>query len=445
MTDIHPRAGRKPGRPGKAPPRRGPAGRAAPTDSRTLTIDVVGAKGDGLARDAAGDIVAVPHALPGEIVEAAITGGRGRLERIMQASPERATPPCPHFGVCGGCALQHWAEAAQLAWKGAQVTQALARRGVAFEVGPARAAWGAGRRRAGFHAVRKGEATVFGFAQARSHALVDVRECPILTPGLQTALPRLRTLAEGLAPRNGEPIGLAVTETRAGLDVDVTGAGRMDAFARRGLERLAGLVEAAGLARLTLHGETALMREPPSVRIGSASVALPPGAFLQATHAGEEALSALVLEWTDGAKVAADLFAGLGTFALRLKERAAVRAHEGDAAAVAALKRAADAMAGGHALTAETRDLFRAPVAPLELKGVEALVFDPPRAGAAEQVEQIVRAKVPVVVAVSCDPATFARDARTLIDGGFALDRVVALDQFRFSPHVEVAARFSRG
>lgn len=408
----------------------------------TLAIHSMGAKGDGLADDN-GAVVAVPFSLPGETVRAVARKGRGDLIAVETASPDRIAPICPHFTVCGGCAVQHWADTPVAAWKGGIVSQALARRGIEAEVAPARPVWGAGRRRVSLHARWDKGTLVMGFSQARSHTLVDLTTCPVLTPGLMSALPRLRALAEGLVPK-GEDVSLAVTETLTGLDVDMTGAGRMDRFARKGLERLAGLVEAADLARLTLHGETALARRQPQVRMGDAIVTLPAGSFLQATLAGETALAGLVMDWTRGAKRIADLFCGLGTFALRLKAQGEVRAWESDAAAVAALKRASDSLAGGHRLTAETRDLYRAPVAPLELKGIEAAVFDPPRAGAAEQAVQLARSKVPLVVAVSCDPGTFARDARTLIDGGYRLQEVVALDQFRFSTHVEIAARFSR-
>lgn len=411
-------------------------------ETNTLTIDHIGSKGDGVSRDDE-RAVHVPFTLPGEVVEVVQRGERARLVSVTQPSYDRIAPICRHFGVCGGCSLQHWDEAPMLAWKGELVTRALARKGLDVEVGSAIAVWGNGRRRASFHAKIGAKGFEFGFAEAKSHKIEDVYECPVLTPGLQGALPRLRALAEGLAPK-GETIDLAVTETPTGLDVDVRNAGKVDRFERRGLERLGHLAEVAGIGRLTLHGHTAISGVSPRVKMGNAIVAVPAGAFLQATRAGEDALVAKVLEWTKGAKHVADLFAGLGTFALRLKDTAQVTAIESDPAAVAAMKQASDALAGGKTLTAIARDLYRAPLTPHEMKGIDAIVFDPPRAGAEAQAFQIARSKVNLAVAISCDPVTFARDAAILIEGGFKLVEIVAFDQFRFTPHVEIAAKFVR-
>lgn len=411
-------------------------------ETNPLTIDHIGSKGDGVSRDDE-RAVHVPFTLPGEVVEVVQRGDKARLVSVTTPSPQRISPICPHFGVCGGCALQHWDESHMLAWKGELVSRALARKGIDIDVGPAIAAWGSGRRRASFHAKHGPKGFEFGFAEAKSHNIVNIVECPVLTPSLQIAIPSLRALAEGLAPK-GETIDLAVTETPTGLDVDVRGAGNIDRFERRGLERLGQLAQTAQIGRLTLHGHTAVSRISPRVKMGTAIVAVPAGAFLQATRAGEEALVAKVLDWTKGAKHVADLFAGLGTFALRLKETAQVTAIESDPAAVAAMKAAADALAGGKTLTAIARDLYRAPYTPHEMKGIDAIVFDPPRAGAEAQALQIARSKIANVVAISCDPATFARDAAILIEGGYKLADIVAFDQFRFTSHVEIAAHFVR-
>ncbi len=411
-------------------------------ETNALTIDHVGAKGDGVSRDHE-RAVHVPFTLPGEVVEVVQRGEKARLVSITSPSPQRVAPICGHFGVCGGCSLQHWDEAAILAWKGDLVARALSRKGLDIEVSPAIAAWGSGRRRASFHGKQGSNGFEFGFAEAKSHKIVSINECPILTASLQAALHRLAVLAEGLAPK-GETIDLIVTDTPTGLDVDVRNAGKVDRFERRGLERLGHLADAAQIGRLTLHGHTAVSRVSPRVKMGQAIVAVPAGAFLQATRAGEDALAAKVLEWTKGAKHVADLFAGLGTFALRLKDNAQVTAIESDPTAVAAMKQASDALAGGKTLTAIARDLYRAPLTPHEIKGMDAIVFDPPRAGAEAQAFQIARSKVNLVVAISCDPATFARDAAILIEGGFKLDEIIAFDQFRFTSHVEIAAKFTR-
>lgn len=411
-------------------------------ETNPLVIDHMGSKGDGVSRDDE-RATHVPFTLPGEVVEVEQRGERARLVSITTPSSERIVPICRHFGVCGGCSLQHWDQAPMLAWKGDLVTRALARKGIDIVVGPATAAWGVGRRRASFHGKIGPKGFEFGFAEAKSHKIENISECPILTAGLQSALPRLRALAEGLAPK-GETIDMAVTETPTGLDVDVRNAGKVDRFERRGLERLGHLAESAQIGRLTLHGHTAISRVGPRVKMGNAIVAVPAGAFLQATRAGEDALVAKVLEWTKGTKHVADLFAGLGTFALRLKETAQVTAIESDSSAVAAMKQASDALAGGKTLTAIARDLYRAPLTPHEMKGMDAIVFDPPRAGAEAQALQIARSKIGLAVAISCDPATFARDAAILIEGGFKLEEIVAFDQFRFTSHVEIAAKFTR-
>jgi 23S rRNA (uracil1939-C5)-methyltransferase len=411
-------------------------------ETNQLTIDHIGAKGDGVSRDDE-RAVHVAFTLPGEVVEVVQRGERARLVAVSTPSDERIAPICKHFGVCGGCSLQHWDEVPMLAWKGELVTRALARKGIDIEVGPAIPAWGTGRRRASFHAKIGPKGFEFGFAEAKSHKIENITECPVLTAGLQAAIPQLRALAEGLVPKS-ETIDLAVTETPTGIDVDVRNAGTVDRFERRGLERLGHLADTAGIARLTLHGHTAISRVSPRVKMGNAIVAVPAGAFLQATRAGEDALVAKVLEWTRGTKHVADLFAGLGTFALRLKETAQVTAIESDIAAVAAMKQASDALAGGKTLNAIARDLYRAPLTPHEMKGIDAVVFDPPRAGAEAQAFQIARSKVNLAVAISCDPATFARDAAILIEGGFALVEIVAFDQFRYTSHVEIAAKFVR-
>jgi 23S rRNA (uracil1939-C5)-methyltransferase len=411
-------------------------------ETKPLTISYMGAQGDGVSRDDE-RAVHVPFTLPGEVVEVVQRGDRARLLAVTTPSAERIAPICRHFGTCGGCSLQHWDEKPILAWKGDLVGRALARKGVEADIGPALAAWGRGRRRATFHAKMGPQGFEFGFAQAGSHKIVTISECPVLTPGLQAALARLRALAEGLAPK-GDTIDLAVTETPTGIDVDVRNAGKMDRFERRGLERLGQLADSAQIGRLTLHGEVAVSRVSPRVKMGQAIVAIPPGGFLQATRAGEDALAAKVLEWTVGCKHVADLFCGLGTFALRLKETAQVTAIEADAAAIAAMKQASDALAGGKTLTATVRDLYRAPLTPHEMKGMDAIVFDPPRAGAEAQAVQIARSKINLIIAISCDPATFARDAAILIEGGFEMVACVAFDQFRFTSHVEIAAKFIR-
>jgi 23S rRNA (uracil1939-C5)-methyltransferase len=408
-----------------------------------LIIDHVGHRGDGVAF-ADGNTVFVPYTLGGETVEAGPVADhpdRRLLLRVETASPERIAPFCTYFGACGGCAIQHWRPESYSAWKRRIVVDTLAHAHANIEcaVDDLIDAHGAGRRRITAHARRgsDGEMRV-GFAAASSHAIVDIDDCPILDPGLHGALDAARALAEVLKPTT-KPLDIQVTATDGGLDVDVRGSGPLPTAMIATLSRVA---EQHRLARLTRHGELVLMRMPPVISIGTAQVTLPPGSFLQATTAGEEALAALVFKHCKGAKHVADLFCGVGPFALRLSTRARISAFDSDAGAVAALQKAATSTPGLKPVKAEARDLFRRPLMPLELRDYDALVFDPPRQGAQAQVQQLAASKIPVVVAVSCNAATFARDARILIDGGYRIEGVTPVDQFRHTPHVELVARF---
>jgi 23S rRNA (uracil1939-C5)-methyltransferase len=289
---------------------------------------------------------------------------------------------------------------------------------------------------------RKGTHDVLkvGFAAAHSHDVVPIDRCPILDPGLNGALDAAWALAEPLIGA-GKPLDIQITATDGGLDVDIRGSGPLPAGL---IASLSSVAAKHHLARLTRHGELVLMRQPPTVTMGKARVILPPGSFLQATVAGEETLAALVAGHCGRAKHIVDLFCGVGPFALRLAERARVSAFDSDAAAVTALQKAAASTPGLKPVRAESRDLFRRPLVAEELRDFDAVVFDPPRQGALAQAERLAASKVPLVVAVSCNAATFARDARVLIDGGYKIDGVTPIDQFRHTPHVELVARFKR-
>jgi 23S rRNA (uracil1939-C5)-methyltransferase len=407
-----------------------------------LAIDRLGHRGDGIADSRAGPVY-VPYVLPGETVEVEPTPGhpdRRHAVRVEIASPERIAPICPHFGVCGGCALQHWEAAPYRAWKRELVRAALSQAGLDPPVGDLVDGHGAGRRRAVFHA-RRGTHDVLevGFAAYRAHHVVPIDRCPVLAPDLAGALEAARALAEALRPRR-KPLDIQVTASEAGLDVDVRGSGPLPPDVTVGLAELA---RKHRLARLTRHGELMAQQAVPTVRMGRARVALPPGAFLQGTVEGESTLARRVAAYVGGAGAIADLFAGVGPFALRLAEHARVSAADADAAAIAALRQAA-AAPGLKPVEVEVRDLFRQPLSPAELAPFDAVVFDPPRQGAERQALALSRSAIPIVVAVSCNPATFARDARLLVDGGYRLDAVTPVDQFRYSPHVEIVARFVR-
>jgi 23S rRNA (uracil1939-C5)-methyltransferase len=409
-----------------------------------LTIDHVGQLGDGVGF-ADGQTLYVPYTLGGEIVEVAPVPGhhpdRRRLVGIERASPKRIAPFCQHFGTCGGCAIQHWESGHYQAWKRQLVVETLAHAKIDCDVHPLIDAHGLGRRRITLHA-RMGTHDVLkvGFSAANSHDIVPIDRCPILDPGLGGALDAAWAIAEPLKP-TGKPLDIQFTATDSGLDVDVRGSGPLPSSLIATLSRVA---EQHGLARLTRHGELVLMRTPPTIGIGTAQVTLPPGAFLQATIAGEAALAALVSEHCQRAKHIADLFCGVGPFALRLAAKSRIAAFDSDAGAVSALQKASTSTSGLKPVKAETRDLFRRPLMPQELRDYDAVVFDPPRQGAQAQATQLAASKIPAVVAVSCNVATFARDARLLIDGGYRIDGVTPVDQFRHTPHVELVARFAR-
>ena len=408
-----------------------------------LVVDHVGHFGDGVAL-AGGQSIYVPYSLGGETVEVEAVPGhpdRRRLLAVERASPQRIAPFCPHFGVCGGCAIQHWDAERYRAWKRDSVIEALARANLACEVEPLVDAHGLGRRRITLHA-RLGTHDVLkvGFSAAHSHDIIAVDRCPILDPGLDGALDAAWALAEPLTPV-GKPLDIQITASDSGLDVDVRGSGPLPAAMIATLSRIA---EQHRLARLTRHGELVLMRTPPVIGIGAALVALPPGSFLQATVAGEETLAALVTDHCKRGKYVADLFCGVGPFALRLATKSRIAAFDSDAGAVAALQKAATSTSGLKPLKAETRDLFHRPLMPQELRDYDTVVFDPPRQGAQAQVTQLAASKIATLVAVSCNVTTFARDLKILIDGGYTIEGVTPVDQFRHTPHVELVARLVR-
>ncbi|MCU4178947.1 class I SAM-dependent RNA methyltransferase [Bosea sp. BH3] len=408
--------------------------------NETLTVVRLGQKGDGIAETASGQVF-VPYALPGETVRAVVDGERGQLVEIIAPAESRIAAICPLFTRCGGCAAQHMEPGLYREWKRQQVVTALSRAGVEAPVGDLVDAHGAGRRRVTFHARQQGETMVVGFMAARSHDLVAVEACPVLAPGLARAPAAAQMLANRMGSAN-KPLDIQVTASEAGLDVDIRGHGPLGDKLRLALTQLA---ERLDLARLSNHGEIVVERRPPLQRMGKAVVAPAPGGFLQATAAGEEALAALIMDALPKGKRAADLFSGCGPFSFRLAERMQVLAVESDAAAMLALTKGMGATQGLKPIAAETRDLFRRPLLEHELNGFDVVVLDPPRAGAEAQAKRLAASKVRNVIYVSCDAGSFARDAATLVAGGYALEAVTPVDQFRYSAHVELVGVFRRG
>ncbi|WP_244548479.1 class I SAM-dependent RNA methyltransferase [Bosea vaviloviae] len=407
--------------------------------NETLLIDHLGQKGDGVAKTANGPVF-VPYALPGETVRVVRDGDRGQLVEIIAPAASRIAAICPLFTRCGGCAAQHMDEGLYKAWKRQQVVTTLERAGVAAPVADLVDAHGAGRRRVTFHARREGIGMMVGFMAARSHDLVAVEACPVLAPGLARAPAVAQLLANRLGGSN-KPLDLQVTASDTGLDVDIRGHGPAGDKLRLSLTEAA---ERLDLARLSMHGEIIVERRSPLQKMGKAMVAPAPGGFLQATTLGEGTISALVVSALPKAKRVADLFAGCGPFSFRLAEKAQVHAVESEKAAILALTRAAGATQGLKRITSETRDLFRRPLLEHELNAFDAVVLDPPRAGAEAQARRLAASKVASVVYVSCDVGSFARDAAILIAGGYALEGVTPIDQFRYSAHIELVGLFRR-
>jgi 23S rRNA (uracil1939-C5)-methyltransferase len=405
-----------------------------------VTIARLGAKADGIA-EGDGRPVFVPYALPGEAVTIEREGERVRLIAVETPSPEREEPFCPYFGVCGGCATQHMRHGFYQGWKRGNVVETLRRARIEAPVEALVDAHGAGRRRITLHARFRPGTVRVGYMAARSHDVVEIAFCPIAEPGLKERAPGIaRALAERLAPAR-KPLDIQITATGTGFDVDLRGHGPVEERDRQDLVLLAAELD---LARLSLHGDVLVERRAPVITMGTAAVVPPPGSFLQATRAGEAALADLVLEACSGARRVADLFCGVGPFALRLAARAEVHAAEADAGAIAALDKAARGTPGLRRVTGEGRDLFRRPLLVPELDRFDAVVLDPPRAGAEAQARQLALSRVPLVVAVSCDAGTFARDAAILIAAGYRLERVVPVDQFKHSPHVELVGILQR-
>lgn len=394
----------------------------------TITITSLGHKGEGVA-DIDGRKVFVPLALPGETVALSIEGDRGTLEHIVTPSPNRVEAFCPHFGACGGCQLQHMDRASYEAFKIALVETPLRFAGIDTRVERFIDASGEGRRRATLHARREGA----GYMRLKSHQVHDLDACPILVP----ALARAPDIARAVMAAVGEA-DVSFTATQTGLDVSV----RTEKKQARA-DRLMPLAGQFRLARLSLNGEMILQAQAPAIVMGKAQVELPIGSFLQATEAAETVLGDYVVVAVGKSKTVADLFCGIGPFALRLAEQRPVSAFDSDKAGIAALDKARRFAKGIREVTAKARDLFRDPLTQFELP-YEAVVLDPPRAGAEAQVRELARSKVKTVVMIACDARTFARDAATLVAAGFRMGDLVAVDQFVHSAHIEIAATFRR-
>ena len=395
-------------------------------------IERLGHHGDGIAP---GPLFA-PLTLPGEVVSGIAEGDRLTDIRIVEPSENRVSPPCRHFKSCGGCQLQHASDAFVAEWKTDVVARALAANGIETDLRPIFTSPARSRRRATFSARRTKKGAMAGFHARASDVIVEIPDCQLLHPDLMAALPVAWALAAIGASRRGA-LSVSATLSQTGLDIAVDGGLPTDGPL---LVSLAQAAERHDLARLSWNGEVVATRRPPAQLFGSAAVVPPPGAFLQATESGEHALLGAVEDITESAVRIVDLFAGCGTFSLPLARRAEVHAVEGSQAMIKALDHGWRHATGLKRVTSEVRDLFRRPLMPDELARVDTCIIDPPRAGAEAQVEELCRSGIATIAYVSCNPVTFARDARRLIEAGYALNWVQVVDQFRWSAHIELAA-----
>lgn len=408
-----------------------------------LKITKLGAQADGVA-ESSGEQIFIPYALPGETVRGEAQGSRARLVDVLSPSPHRVEPVCRHFGVCGGCAIQHLARDKYEHWKRGTVAAAFAARGLDVEIGELASVGHGARRRAVFTATRDGREIALGFHAAGTHDVVDLSECAVIDAGIVRLLPALKEFVAPLVPSKG---GARVTVLAAtnGFDaaIEVEGVGQNLPAGQRA--RLAAGAAELNLIRFSLNDDPVYQLAVPTVAMGAAHVTPPPGVFLQASAKAETAMARIIVDaLPKRAKRAVDLFSGMGAFSFSLAARVKVLAIDSDADAIAALETGKRHAKGLKTIDTKVRDLMREPLSRKELEGFDLAVFDPPRAGAQAQAEMLAKSAVPVVVAVSCNPATLARDARILIDGGYKLRQVTPIDQFIYSPHVEVVAVFRR-
>lgn len=401
-----------------------------------LTIQRLGHLGEGVAPGP----IFVPMTLPGEVVEGEVINDRMPTPRIITPSPTRVKPPCPHFKSCGGCRLQHAADPFVAKWKAEVVRKALSAQGLSAEINAIHTSPANTRRRATLSARRSKKGALVGFHARASDTIIEIPHCHLLHPDLIAAIPVLEHLTIAGGSRKGE-IAFTVTRSMGGVDIAAKGGKPLDGPLR---VALAAIVEQHNLARLNWNGEQVAERQPPVQNFGKAQVLPPAGAFLQATAAGEAALLQAVRKAVGPARQVADLFAGCGTFTLPLAETAEIHAVEGDSAMLEALDKGWRHATGLKRVTTEARDLFRRALLPDELKRFDAVVIDPPRAGAEAQMTELAGSAVNRIAAVSCNPVTFARDAKILTDAGFALDWIEIVDQFRWSSHIELVGAFSR-
>jgi len=418
--------------------------RASPSASVRLvevTIDEIGTRGDGIAT-VDGNQIYIPCTAPGDVVKVELRGQRGQISELISQSPHRVPPPCPHFGSCGGCSLQHLDAGYYSDWKRGLVINALVRAG--FEEGliaPLVACEPSSRRRAEFSVFKNKAGLTFGFNARRSDRISEIESCSVLHPKLLSRLNDLKIFSSAV-PAHSFDLGVMLCNN--GLDINIA-CEKLYELSAAEISTLANQMRAVSCIRLSLNGEEVIEFEKPVIRFGAVQVSPPPGTFLQASQEAEDVLAALVLKNLGQVKRVADLFAGSGTFTFRIAEGAAVDAYDADRAAIAALDAATRGASLFHPIKAIVQNLYDRPVMAAELDLYDAIVFDPPRGGSKAQADEIALSKVPKVNSVSCNPVSFARDAAILRAGGYALSQVTPVDQFVYAPHVELVGVFTKG
>lgn len=414
--------------------------------TQTVKIQSLGAQGDGIAHCPEGTVY-VPFTLPGETVAIARVKDQGTIMSMTEASPDRREPACRHFGpdgkngTCGGCSLQHVQDEPYHDFKRNLVVAALRSKGLDVEVDPLVICRPGERRRVVFTARKTEKGLLLGFSQANSHHIVAIEECPIAAPAIVSRLDAIRAIGLPLAS-NAEPFRITVMETLSGLDIAVDGIKSVNDKQRRALTET--VLSMRGIARVSLSGEILIEPQKPVIEFGSVKVAPPAGSFVQATKVAEEAMAERVVAHVGKSKRIADLFCGTGTFTLRLARVGKVHGVEAEDKPLKSLDFAARNTPGLKPVTTERRDLFRHPLIAKELKLYDAVVFDPPRAGAEAQCKELARSTVKKIVAVSCNPLSFARDLSILVEGGYRITSVTPIDQFLWSPHVEAVATLEK-
>ena len=414
--------------------------------TETVTITRLGSGGDGIAETAGGPVY-VPFTLPGETAAVAQVKNHGMVMSLSVLSPDRVEPPCVHFGAdgrngtCGGCTLQHAGDGLYHAFKRDLVVNALKSKGLTPDVAPLVIARPGERRRVVFTVRKTEKGILLGFNQAGSHHIVDIEHCPISSDGIVSKLAAIRRVAGAIAT-SAEPFRVTVLETLAGLDLAFEGVKKVGDRQRHAVTE--SVLSLRGIARVSGDGEILIEPQRPEIDFDGVRVSPPAGGFTQATKPAEDAMADLVLAALGKTKRVADLFAGSGTFALRIARRARVHAVEGDEKSLKALDHAARNTQGLKPVSVERRDLFRRPLMASELKVFDAVVFDPPRAGAEDQCRELARSGVRTIVAVSCNPVSLARDLAILTAAGYRIRLVTPIDQFLWSAHVEAVAVLER-